>query len=144
MPAAAEDVEDFGTCPRFCPAVVLPYGRHRGEPLGRVPADYLAWLLANKKLSAGLAAAVAGELQARGFPVSAPAPAWSVRACPRCRPDPGFTCRWVKDRLGRRHCRAECRGCRRYLETPPSVPPCSDLADQADAAARQLDETDRS
>jgi hypothetical protein len=49
---------------------VLPFGRHRGEPLSSVPTDYLAWLARTVPLSSGLRGAVAAELQRRGVPCS--------------------------------------------------------------------------
>jgi hypothetical protein len=43
----------------------LPFGRHKGEPLGQVPSHYLAWFLRECKPSTGLRAAVAAELTRR-------------------------------------------------------------------------------
>jgi hypothetical protein len=48
-------------------SVVFPFGKHKDEPLANVPASYLLWSLRDCKLSSGLRAAVAGELQRRGF-----------------------------------------------------------------------------
>ena len=41
----------------------LPFGRHQGQPLDTVPADYLRWAIRDCRLSSGLRTAVAGELQ---------------------------------------------------------------------------------
>lgn len=29
----------------FTDESIMPFGKHRGKPLGEVPADYLVWLL---------------------------------------------------------------------------------------------------
>jgi hypothetical protein len=111
---------------------VLPFGRHKGQAVGEVPSGYLEWLLREVKLSSGLRAAVAAELQARGVAVpDVPAPPpFTVRACWVCG-DVGFACGWLEDSLGRRRVRAECVRCGRCLGHPPSVPPFSTMADAA-------------
>jgi uncharacterized protein (DUF3820 family) len=34
-------------------ALTLPFGRHKGKPLGDVPGDYLRWMLKECRLSSG-------------------------------------------------------------------------------------------
>jgi uncharacterized protein (DUF3820 family) len=51
----------------------LPFGKYKGQPLAAVPSGYLHWVLETCKLSSGLRAAIAAELETRGI------------APPRCR-----------------------------------------------------------
>jgi hypothetical protein len=44
----------------------MPFGRHRGDPLSTIPADYLDWLWRTVRLGRGFHAAVADELYRRG------------------------------------------------------------------------------
>jgi hypothetical protein len=107
----------------------LPFGRHKGRAIGEVPSGYLQWLLRECKLSSGLRAAVAAELQARGVAVpDVPPPQFTVGPCRVCGPV-GYSCGWLEDSLGRRRVRAECVRCGRCLGHPPSVPPYSTMAD---------------
>jgi hypothetical protein len=100
--------------------MTLPFGQHRGEALDSVPADYLEWLLKTVKLSSGMRALVAGELERRGF---TPPPASPPPTPPRCSKCPGedFSCTWAVDAIGRRHIRATCAACGRHLCYLPQV-----------------------
>jgi hypothetical protein len=119
----------------------MPFGRHKGVPLQEVPASYLEWAARTLKLSSGLRAAVAGELERRGRKVPLPPPGEWDRPPGPCRecgcPDVLYA--WAEDRLGRKRIRAECAGCRRSRGTPPSRPPYSTAADAAASQAPVLD-----
>jgi hypothetical protein len=119
-------------------AYVLPFGRHKNEPLDAVPADYLQWVLRTVKLSGGLRAALAGELSRRGVEPP-PAPPPRVPRC-RCGADEGadsFVCCWQQLRDGRRQVRAECACCRAFLTYLPAVEPYTTMADR-DASPRAV------
>jgi hypothetical protein len=60
--------------------LTMPFGRHKGTPLADVPESYLGWPLPGCKLSSGLRAAVAAELERRGVRP----PAAAVKAEPDC------------------------------------------------------------
>jgi hypothetical protein len=111
------------------PTPILPFGKHKGQPLADVPGDYLRWALLTVKLSSGLRTAVADELTRRGVPVPAPPPP-RVPPCPRCAATE-FVARWQEDRLGRRHLRAECAGCRKWLTYLPATSAYAAEADRA-------------
>lgn len=110
------------------PLTVLPFGKHAGTPLPDVPSDYLTWLL-SIKLSAGLRASVATELQARGEPVPelAPKPAPS---CPRHRAA-GLRYQWRTRRDGQPQIARRCSACNKHLGFAPQVEPYTTLADEA-------------
>jgi uncharacterized protein (DUF3820 family) len=108
--------------------VTLPFGKYRDMPLSWVPGDYLAWLVGSCKLSSGLLATVAAELERRGLEAPV-APPWQPPPCRRCPAGAGVRYGWQADRLDRRHVRAACRGCGRFLAFAPSVPPYTNLAD---------------
>jgi hypothetical protein len=116
----------------------LPFGKHQGRPLPEVPPDYLKWLLRACKLSSGLRDAVAGELQSRGLEAPPQAPPRPVAPC-RDHPGAGVHYRWQEDRAGRKHIRAECASCHRFLTFPPVRPAYTGLADAASSAAPILD-----
>jgi hypothetical protein len=80
-----------------------------------------------RKLSARLYSALAGELANRG--INTPdQPHRPEPVCPRC-PEASITYHWQHDDAGHRHVRATCGGCDRFLCFVPSAPPYSDLAD---------------
>jgi uncharacterized protein (DUF3820 family) len=98
----------------------MPFGKYEGKPLSEVPSDYLCWVFGGKeRLSTGIHNALVAELERRG--VKPPKPARPVRQ-PQCKDHPqgGFTCRWQTDSLGRKHIRAECAVCKRYLGFVPA------------------------
>jgi hypothetical protein len=134
-PGQKHDGEQKGAVMLTEPSHTMPFGRHKGVPLQEVPASYLEWAARTLKLSSGLRASVAAELERRGGKVPVPPPgAWDRPPGP-CRdcgcPDVRYA--WAEDRLGRRRVRAECAGCRRNRGTPPSRPPYSTAADAAAA-----------
>jgi uncharacterized protein (DUF3820 family) len=47
----------------------IPFGVHRGRPVGDVPTSYLVWVLKTCKLSSGLAAAVAAFIDANRWAI---------------------------------------------------------------------------
>jgi hypothetical protein len=116
----------------------LPFGRHKGTPLPDTPTDYLRWLLRTCKLSTGLRAAVAAELQARGIETPPPAPPRPLGTC-HAHPQAGVVCRWFEDAIGRRRISAHCRRCGRTTDHPPCVPPYTTEADRHASAAPILD-----
>ena len=40
----------------------MPFGKHKGERLDQIPADYLAWLVANVRLGSGFRREIAAVL----------------------------------------------------------------------------------
>jgi hypothetical protein len=137
MATTAERQDERGPIPAFNEEgnlmttpepVTLPFGKHRGEPLGNVPASYLVWLTQECKLGSGLFNAVAGELASRGLTPPAQPPPRPVFPCRRC-PGAGYRCSWFEDSLGRRRIKAECTRCHATVDHPPSVPPYSTEAD---------------
>jgi hypothetical protein len=58
-------------------ALTLPFGKHKGRPLGDVPGDYLRWMLRECKLSSGLRAAVGAELATRAPTLTPVASVWA-------------------------------------------------------------------
>jgi hypothetical protein len=119
------------------PTPILPFGKHKGQPLADVPGDYLRWALLTVKLSSGLRTAVADELTRRGVPVPDPPPP-RVPPCPRCAAG-DFVVRSQEDRLGRRQLRAECARCRKWLTYLPATPTYRAAADRASSPTAALD-----
>jgi uncharacterized protein (DUF3820 family) len=115
----------------------MPFGKYQGIPLQEVPASYLDWLLRFWKLSSGLRAAVAGELNRRGLEAPAAPPPRPLRPCPE-HPSAGHVLSWLEDRRGRKRVRASCKVCGRHCDTPPSRPPYSDEADRNAGAAQPI------
>lgn len=116
------------------PGIILPFGRHKGRPPAEVPTSYLNWLIRTVKLSSGLRAAVAAELQSRGSsvpPAPAPAPPRDCRTCPGAE----ILCLWGEARNGRRFIWGECSRCRRSVGHLPLVPPYTTRADAAASKA---------
>jgi hypothetical protein len=111
--------------------VTIPFGKHKDQPLPDVPSSYLSWLLGAVKLSSGLRAAVAGELERRGMvPRPAPPPA-PPSPCPRC----GWwkmRHAWMENSRGQRMLRRECGRCRSFCGFAPQVEP---FITEANAAA---------
>ena len=95
----------------------LPFGRHKGQPLGTVPTSYLTWLAGTVKLSTGLRNAVAAELVRRGIqapppPVPAEKP---LQPCGRCNSTTPPRLTWHEQRDGRRAIRRTCSRCGNWL-----------------------------
>jgi uncharacterized protein (DUF3820 family) len=107
--------------------VEMPFGRYKNKPLADVPGDYLRWALGTCKLSSGLQAAVAEELQRRGLDAPPAPPARPVHLC-REHPGAGVSCHWCEDSVGRRHIRAQCKQCGRKTDGPPLVEPYVSMA----------------
>ena len=42
---------------------IMPFGKHKGEPVCELPVDYLSWLYENADLRGGLLAAVESALE---------------------------------------------------------------------------------
>jgi hypothetical protein len=121
--------------------VSLPFGRHRGWPLGEVPTDYLLWLLRTCKLSTGLQAAVRAELLSRPNcpPQLDPEPGPGPVRCRRCG---GTDLRLYWQQLagaGGRAIRADCRRCRRFVAFVPQTAANVAAADAAQPPAALLD-----
>jgi hypothetical protein len=81
---------------------------------------------------------VAAELAGRGVEVPDKPPPREVAPC-REHPAAGVRYRWQEDRAGRRHIRAECASCHRFLTFPPLRPPYTTMADAAATATPILD-----
>jgi uncharacterized protein (DUF3820 family) len=109
------------------PGPCLPFGKYKHRPLTEVPDGYLLWALAECKLSSGLRAALAGELESRGLAPPAAPPPRPVPGCPRC-PGAGFRCEWFQDSISRWHIKLSCACCGRSLGFAPRVPPYLSLA----------------
>lgn len=95
----------------------LPFGMHKGKAVADVPTPYLKWLIAECKLSSGLAGAVRGELSRRGVTPPAPRPATPHRC--QLHPDAEVLAYWLSQRDGRRSIRGECGQCGRWLGALP-------------------------
>jgi hypothetical protein len=115
-------------------APTLPFGKHAGQELRTIPTDYLRWALSACKLSSGLRSALAGELEGRGIEAPQQAPPRKVAPC-RDHPTAGVRYAWQTDSAGRRHVRASCGGCDRFLCFAPAVEP---YTTQADLAAQEV------
>jgi antitoxin component of MazEF toxin-antitoxin module len=123
------------------PAVpVLYFGKYKGQSLRDVPRDYLAWALANVKLSYGLRVAVRAELLARGVDPARLPPEPEARP-PRCRHCGCTDARryWHELSGGGRAVRADCRRCRRLVGFLPQSPGNVAAADAAQPPAGLLD-----
>ena len=120
---------------------VLPFGRHRGQPLGTVPTSYLTWLAATVKLSTGLRNAVAAELTRRGLPVpTPPTPAEKpLPPCGRCGSTTSPRLTWHETRSGTRQIRRECSRCGTWLGAAPQTPANVAEADRSATPAPILD-----
>jgi hypothetical protein len=118
----------------------MPFGRHRGAPVRRVPTDYLHWLYRNCKLSSGLRAAVRAELLSRpdgprGLP---PEPASPSPECYRCG-GRDVALSWQQLANGARRIRAECRWCRGFVKFMPETPENVAAADATASPTALLD-----
>jgi hypothetical protein len=105
---------------------ILPFGKHKDEPLPAVPTSYLAWLMRECHLSVGLAQAVADELRSRGVEVAPPAPKPPPQ-CQRCGERTAITYTWHEDSAGRRRIKRMCR-CGYNLGFAPHVEPYLSMA----------------
>jgi hypothetical protein len=102
------------------PTHVLPFGKHKNEPLSAVPSSYLDWMLRTVKLSSGLTQALADELQRRGV---APPPPPSPRPEPACRRCGCSRLLYQKceDAIGRPWIRRACSSCGQHCgHAPPT------------------------
>jgi hypothetical protein len=115
----------------------LPFGKHRGKTPAAVPTDYLAWLLANVKLSSGLHQAVAEELRARGRGVPLPGVP-PEPACPDCGLDTRLFYGWLETSNGERRIQRLC-ACGRALGLAPHVEPYLGLAERSADPTALLD-----
>lgn len=106
---------------------VLYFGKHKGQPLSQIPADYLAWVLREVKLSSGLRAAVVADLQRRGAPVPDQPPP-RPEPCRRCGADGWPRCTWLQMRDGRKQITADCAKCGARIFFAPQVEPYVSLA----------------
>lgn len=112
--------------------VLMPFGKHKGRPLGEVPTGYLRWALAEAKLSAGLRGAVRAELSRRGIGLP-PEPGPAPRPRSRCRRCGGYAvvATWHEQRGGRKAIRASCSACGGFRGFLPLTP---ENVAEADAA----------
>jgi hypothetical protein len=106
--------------------LTMPLGKHRGTPLADVPESYLAWLLREVKLSTGLRAAVAAELERRGVRP----PTAAVKPEPVCC-GAGLSYGWDRDALGRPIIRRWCAACGRCLGLAPQTGAALEAANAA-------------
>jgi hypothetical protein len=115
----------------------LPFGKHKGKPPAEVPGDYLAWLLANVKLSSGLRIAIIDVLRSRGVPV-APLPPPPEPVCPDCGLDTRLFYGWLEASNGERRIQRLC-GCGKPLGFAPHVEPYLSLAERSADPTALLD-----
>jgi hypothetical protein len=136
------------------PTIIMPFGKHAGQPLAEVPDSYLLWCLRSCKLSGGLRLAIGNELRRRNVDVPAPLPV-RIPACDRCGSTPARTInhglsqprqladfyffRWQENAAGQRVIRAECRHCSRFLIFVPTIEPFESLADENASSTPILD-----
>lgn len=115
---------------------MIPFGKHKGDPLSTVPSGYLRWLLSTVRLSSGLEAAVREELASRGVKIPGPPP----RARHACREHPGagIKATWISMRDGRKAIRGECAKCGAWLGALPLTNEYKALADQGSDKAALL------
>jgi len=116
----------------------LPFGKHKGQALPTVPAEYLTWAIRTVRLSSGLQRAVAAELARRGVDAPRPPPPPDPGPCWRCG-GLQYRCRWTEDRLGRRQVRRECANCGTWRGFAPRRAPFTDEADAAASDSAALD-----
>lgn len=100
----------------------MPFGKHRGKPLGEIPDGYLLWLLREAKLSSGLRLAVGNELRRRSVEAPPPPPPRRPPSCGYCG-EVDFAVGWMEDSRGNRRIRATCKGCRRCRCFLPLIEP---------------------
>jgi hypothetical protein len=92
----------------------MPYGKYRDVPVCDVPQDYLAWFLANCKVSSGLRAAMREELVRRGTDPATLPPKPAEKPQPQCRRCGGTELRlsWQPlSNTSNRMIRGDCRRC---------------------------------
>jgi uncharacterized protein (DUF3820 family) len=53
--------------PQGRPINVMPFGKHKGAPIGELPGDYLNWVLENLVLKGSLLRALEAEFERRGL-----------------------------------------------------------------------------
>jgi hypothetical protein len=115
----------------------LPFGKHKGKTPVEVPGDYLAWLLANVRLSSGLRLAVSDELRSRGRSVP-PEPLPPEPVCPDCGLDTRLYYGWLEASNGERRIQRLC-GCGRALGLAPHLEPFLSLAERSADPTALLD-----
>lgn len=116
----------------------IPFGRHKDKPLAEVPSSYLAWALANVKLSTGLRAALSGELDRRGVAAPPPPPPPPPPTCHQCG-GVDILYHWMQLVTGARRIKRLCRRCCRSLGFAPEVEPYIGLATASACPTALLD-----
>jgi hypothetical protein len=114
---------------------ILPFGKHRGEPLSAAPTSYLVWCHRTLRLSSGLRVALATELLCRGVPVTVP----PLPQPPSCCGSAELRYSWHQFANGERQVRRECPRCGRSLGFAPRVKPYTDYADASASPTALLD-----
>lgn len=115
-------------------AHVLPFGKHKNQPLDEVPTGYFLWMFREGvKLSSGLRAAVAAELQARGVPAPAPPSPCNRCGCPAVKHS------WTECCNGTRQVSRNCARCESFRGFAPRIAPFTTEADAAASATPVLD-----
>lgn len=114
------------------PPFTMPWGMHRGRPPAEIDSGYLTWFLGACQVSPGVRAAISAELRSRGVD---PPPVPEPQPVPPCRKHPTAPIRftWTQDSLGRRHIKASCSSCQRFLRFAPQTEQYVTLADGRDA-----------
>src|SRR4051812_45943914 len=87
-----------------------PFGKNKDLAVADTETGYLMWAAKTLRLSSGLKAAGATELQRRGVhpPEPAPRPEKPHPPCHRCGPGPGFEIVWGQDAIARKFLRRQC------------------------------------